>query len=366
MVSGSYADFFERHSQFLPAVLNYLFTTLSASSLARNASKSISQLCSSCRDTLTGEISTFMYQYDLFANSQSADELAKERVICAISYVIQALPSEEEKTSPISVLLGLIQKDVELCLSLAQQAHFDSAKEAALLALRSLTGMGRGLQVPDDIPILLDPERGTSRPISVWEDEKGIIIQTQIVQMIQAVVVAMHEDPEVVDAACCIFKTGFTESSPGAFVFPPHVTAQFLLGRAANSRRVETVVATAATMISSHSTEGAVSIAPQARALLEMVIVLAERFQGKYLFNPQDDANLANRSHLDPQSDPDVAQSIVEFLNRLTSKYIEVLVAYEPKSRMELLFLFTLDCVSVREPLAKKAACSFWVGSKCP
>lgn len=64
---------------------------------------------------------------------------------------------------------------------------------------------------------------------------------------------------------------------------------------------------------------------------------------------------------LDPQRDPDVAQAIVEFMNRLLSKYVEVLVNYEPKTRIELLFLFALDSVAVREPLVKKAACSFWV-----
>lgn len=278
---GSYADFFERHSDFLPAVLNYLFTTLSAPSLARNASKSICQLCSSCRDTLTGELTTFLYQYELFTNSPSADELAKERVICAISYVIQALPTEEEKEQPLAALLSFIQKDVEICLTLATQGQFDLGKDVALLVLRCLTNLGRGLQVPDDIPINLDPDRNGERPLCFWEQERGVIIQTRIVQMIQALVGALHEDPEVVDAACCVFKTGFTETSPGAFVFPPHVTTNFLLERASNSRRVETVIATAATMISSYSTDGAMSIVPQARALLEMAFSLIEKYKGK-------------------------------------------------------------------------------------
>lgn len=63
----------------------------------------------------------------------------------------------------------------------------------------------------------------------------------------------------------------------------------------------------------------------------------------------------------DPQTDPDVAQSIVEFMNRLLPKYMEILFSYEPKSRMELLFMFALNSMSVREPLVKKVACAFWV-----
>ena len=64
---------------------------------------------------------------------------------------------------------------------------------------------------------------------------------------------------------------------------------------------------------------------------------------------------------VDPQTDPDVAQSIVEFINRMLSKYVEVFVNYEPKPRVELLFMFALSSVGVREPLVKKAACTFWV-----
>lgn len=265
-------------------MLNYLFTTLSAPSLARNASKSIAQLCSSCRDTLTGELSTFLYQHEVFTNTPPADDLAKERVVCAISYVIQAVETEEEKERPVTILLGLIQKDVQICLSLVRQGQFDTGKDAALLVLRCLTSMGRGLQVPDDIPIVLEAEDGNSPP-SFWEQEKGVLVQTQIVQMIQTLVVAMHEDPEVVDAACGVLKTGFTETSPGPFVFPPYVTTNFLLARVANSLRVETIVNTAATMISSYSTEGAKSILPHASALLEMVVVLVEKFQGIIVFD---------------------------------------------------------------------------------
>jgi len=215
-------------------------------------------------------------------NSPSADDFAKERVICAISYVIQALPTEEEKEQPILILLRLIQKNVEICLSLVQHGQFDAGKESALSVLHCLANMGRGLQVPDDIPIELDLEENGARPLSFWEQEKGLLIQTQIVQIIQAIVVALKEDSEVVEAACCVFKTGFTESSPGAFVFPPYFTTNFLLERAANcTRRVETIATTAATMISSYSTEGAMSIVPQARALLDMVVTLVETYKGK-------------------------------------------------------------------------------------
>ena len=155
--------------------------------------------------------------------------------------------------------------------------------------------MGRGLQVPDDIPIMLDSDDAQIKPPSFWELEQGVIIQTQILHMIQALVVALHEDPEIVDAACSVLKTGFTEATPGAFVFPPHVITNFLIERASTGTRIETIVGTAAIMMSSHSAEGAASIAHHAQVLLGMVVALIEKYQGR-----SSDPSVFGQSHQNP------------------------------------------------------------------
>lgn len=320
-------------------MLNFLFISISTPTLARNASKSIASLCSSCRTTLTGELSTFLYQYQLFSTTSTADDIAKERVLCAIAYVTQALPSEEVKLEPVKRLLGFVEQDVQECFSLVAQQHED-AKEVALLALRCLLSIGRGLQVPEDIPILLLGE-GPPQPLSFWEIGEGLIVQRRLFEIIETLVINLQEDGEVVDAACAVFRTGFTETTPGPFVFSLQVITRFLLERAKNGVRIETVLSTASTLVSSHSTDGSPNISSEVSQFLAFVVTLVERVQ-------------------DPQSDPEVSQSVVDFMNRMLSRYVDILVHYQPSERVQMLFGFVLNALTVREPLVKKAAATFW------
>jgi hypothetical protein len=61
-----------------------------------------------------------------------------------------------------------------------------------------------------------------------------------------------------------------------------------------------------------------------------------------------------------PQNEPEIAQSVAEFLSRLLRRYISVLVFYQPNDWLERLFVFVLDSLVVRETLVKKAAAGFW------
>lgn len=306
--------------------------------MARNASKSICSLCSSCRSALVGQLSIFLDQYQIFSLTPTADDIAKERVLCAISYIIQALPSEEVKLGPIDRILGFVEKDIKECLAILPE-HPEAAKELGLLALQCLVAIGRGLQAPDDIPILV----GEAEPLppSFWEHGYGLGIQNRILSVVQILVVNLGEDGEIVDAACAVFRTGFSETTPGPFVFPPRVIAEFLLRWANSGIRVETVLSTASTMVSSHSTEGSPNISGEVGQFLEFAVGLAERLEN-------------------PQVDPEVSQGLIEFLNRLFSRYIDVLVWYQPRERIERLLMFVLNALQVRETLAKKAAATFW------
>jgi hypothetical protein len=260
-------------------------------------------------------------------------------VLCAVSYIIQALPSEEEKLGPINRVLGFVEGDVQECLT-ALPEHSEAAKELGLLALQCLVAIGKGLQAPDDIPILLGGERGPS-PLSFWEQGNGLNLQRRIIAIVQILVGCLGEDGEVVDAACAVFRTGFAETTPGPFVFPPRVTAEFLLERAERGVRLETVLSTVSTMVSSNSTEGSPNISVEVGLFLEFTVGLVERLGG-------------------PQVEPEVSQGLIEFLNRLFSRYMGVLVWYQPRERIERLLMFVLNALQVRETLVKKAAASFW------
>jgi len=158
------------------------------------------------------------------------------------------------------------------------------------------------------------------------------------VGLIRTLCAALSGDGEVIDTACAVFRTGFTETLPGLFVFAPTVVTEFLLEYSA---RTETVLATASTLISSHSISGSADISVQVHQLLVRVVEIVTGLG-------------------DPQRDPEIAQSVVEFLGRLLRCYVNVLVFYQPYDRLENLFMFALDSLVVREPLVKKAASGFW------
>jgi hypothetical protein len=306
--------------------------------LARNASKSVAALCSSCRTTLTSELNAFLQQYGVFAANPAADDIAKERVLCAISYVVQALPSDNQKLEPLAKLLGYVETDVHTCFTLIRQQRLEEAKELGVLVLRCLVAIGKGLQAQDDLPIDLNAEEEQLAATSFWIGGEGALLQRKIMGLIRALCAALGGDGEIVDTACAVFRTGFTETLPGLFVFAPTVVTEFLLEYSA---RTETILATASTLISSHSISGSADISMQVHQLLARVVEIATGLG-------------------DPQNDPEIAQSVVEFLGRLLRCYVDVLVLYQPYDRLENLFMFALDSLVVREPLVKKAASSFW------
>lgn len=328
---GAYAPFFERKTHYLPAALNYLFTSLSTPVLAVPSSRSISLLCNSCRSTLTQEIPAFLQQYGNFVHSQSADCPAKERVLTAICYVIQALPTESEKMDPISTLLTYINTSVQACLGNLASNNFEAALEAGLQTFSYLTCMGKGLQAPDDIPIDLSSGPTTN----FYTQPPGSPLQTSILEILNTIVNSFPGNGELVDSACAIFRTGFTETQPGLFCFSPDTITSFLLSQA---WRTETILSTATCFVSSHSITGSVDITPQIQTILQFVHNLITTLET-------------------PQREPEIAQYVIEFLARLFRRYLPVLLSHP---QVQDFFMFTLAALSVREPLVKKSAASFW------
>jgi hypothetical protein len=137
----------------------------------------------------------------------------------------------------------------------------------------------------------------------------------------------------------CSFQTGFTEMTPGLFVFPAEIVTGFLMEYSAQTA---TILATASTLIGSHSIPGSADIHLQVLRLLGFVAELVVRFG-------------------EPQNDPEVALNVVEFLSRLLRRYVGVLVFYQPGDQLEKLFIFSLESLTIKElPLVKKAAAGFW------
>ena len=246
-----YTNFFERHTEHLPAMLNFLFGAIRFPTLANGASKAISAICSSCRKALVGELGPFLQQYSIMVNSPHVESnTAKEHVTGAIAAIIQALPTEAEQVRALSELLQFVEADVRHFLTLMNANNIEEAQAVGLCVLRCLVSMGKGLQFPDDIPVDLDNDVSSN---SIWLREEGLLIQSRIVQCFKSVFEPMRNDGDIVEATCQILRCGFTETNPGPFVFPPHVTGNLVTSSTLNTARLGYILGTAGILLSRSS-----------------------------------------------------------------------------------------------------------------
>lgn len=63
----------------------------------------------------------------------------------------------------------------------------------------------------------------------------------------------------------------------------------------------------------------------------------------------------------EPDSNMELAQSGIDFINRVMSRYPEALLQIQPTTDLEFFFMFALKVLDGKEPLPKGSACDFWV-----
>jgi hypothetical protein len=272
-----YSDYFKRHTQHLPEALSIAFGSVGSQSLAKSASSAIVELCSSSRNILIGQLDAFIQQ--LASMVHTLDGSDKEGIMEGIGSIIQAIDTESAKIAPIEKLLSLVEADVYLCLRiLASDPNPDSiptAVESGLMALRSLKGMAKGLQVPNDQPVDLI---NTKPEFPFWTTGDGSTIQQQILSIISRIWNAFPNESDIVEETCNIFRCGFREEEPGPFVFPPRTVAQFLVQANAQTPQLQFVITTAGLIVKSHKSGD--GIAQVADALLKWVTGLLQILGG--------------------------------------------------------------------------------------
>lgn len=260
-----YGGWFATHTENLPKALNLAFSTLDSPALAKTASQMIVDICGECRTILIPEIGAFLQQFSNMAHS-SLDSHVKEATIQSIASIIQAIPDEQSQMPPLEQLLYFVEADVERCLCLitshpstqaasnAPSANppgvsandYKVATEIGVTAIRCLEGVAKGLQVPHDQPV--DVEKKIS---TFWIDGNGSRVQHRIISMVSRIYDALHNQGDIVEAVCYMFRAGFVERS-GPFVFPPSFVAQFLLKADYLSPRLGLVISLACSLVSSN------------------------------------------------------------------------------------------------------------------
>lgn len=357
-----YSDFFERHSQYLPAALNLLFTAVTDPLLANPSSRTVHTLCSSCRSRLISDVGTFLDQYQTFTGSHVLDSIVEERIVGGIASIIQAIQDEHHRLAAFEKLLSPMKAEAERALSLAAQPsmldlnnplilrgydpsqHVEGADPAievalhlALRSLRCLGSAGRGIQVPTE-SVDLDNVPRYPQPGSTLER-----IQVEIISMLTRLQSTFSNSGELVEACCIVFRSGFCETDLGPFVFPPNIVAEFFLKQTFSTPRIGTIVHMACTFASSLRSGGIMEhIEAVMGQLLPWVFRLLQQL-------PQ------------PDADVELAHNAIEFTGGVVyEKYVHILMAVQPTSLLEFFFLFTLNIMESKEPLAKAASSTFW------
>ncbi|KAI9244489.1 armadillo-type protein [Phascolomyces articulosus] len=136
LLMGSLAEWLKLHPEFLPPVMNYIVPCLSVPRLSMSAASAFSDICDTCRESLTDELESLMHSNIM------------QKVVESVADVIQVL-SPERAIAPLMALAGDILQGVGKALNAIEDASIDS-REIILAQLQYLSACCRGIQSPND------------------------------------------------------------------------------------------------------------------------------------------------------------------------------------------------------------------------
>ncbi|CAK3942992.1 ARM repeat-containing [Lecanosticta acicola] len=340
---GKYGGYIERHAEFLPDTLRFLFASLETQGFHLSASKSIDSLCSACRGSLTGELDGFITQYKQFSQSETSEPYTNQRVIGGIAAIVQAVAPESAKAQPLSALLDIVDTMVDVAKQYVAQSNHDLAHDHGVSAIDCLVRMGKSLQIPDDVPVVvLDDDEKPKDQSSFWLSETGQGIQHRILGICNTVLQSFPASGEVVDSVCGVFKSGFAETEPGPFVFPPDFCVIFLEQCTVATPRVEAVLSMVMKLLVQHSRQSS----PRIDALAGRIYRKTATFIQALGQSSQD---------------PAIAQCCIDVFYRMIPRYSNILVDVGSSGELVQPILdFTLRAIEGPDLFPKRAAAEFW------
>lgn len=345
-----YSSFIKKTPHFLPPVLTFLFTILASTpadrvKLADASAKSLEQLCSSCRKSLTPHLDELLQQCPQALSGPSANSYQKEKIMAALASIIQALPSEEAKAAPLISLIQVIENDLNTAIATLNKGNVEDSEVLGTSALQCLASIGKGIQAltNDVIDVDSDDEEGNDDLAATgnfWTSQAGLEIQNRIVQCIN-IVEYLHNPGDAMDAACAILRAGLKETKPGPFVFPPSATVAFISKAQISTPRIEAIIGTACSFVSNCSRKTAPHMFDEMSAVYQRVALVMQQLG-------------------DPANDPQLAQLCIDFMQRLLVSYIDVLLS-PSDDEIAAALQFVINCMVGNAPMLKRNACNFFV-----
>ncbi|KAG9944153.1 ARM repeat-containing protein, partial [Aureobasidium melanogenum] len=344
-----YSSFIKKTPHFLPPVLTFLFTILASTpadrvKLADASAKSLEQLCSSCRKSLTPHLDELLQQCPQALSGPSANSYQKEKIMAALASIIQALPSEEAKAAPLISLIQVIENDLNTAIATLNKGNVEDSEVLGTSALQCLASIGKGIQAltNDVIDVDSDDEEGNDDLAATgnfWTSQAGLEIQNRIVQCIN-IVEYLHNPGDAMDAACAILRAGLKETKPGPFVFPPSATVAFISKAQISTPRIEAIIGTACSFVSNCSRKTAPHMFDEMSAVYQRVALVMQQLG-------------------DPANDPQLAQLCIDFMQRLLVSYIDVLLS-PSDDEIAAALQFVINCMVGNAPMLKRNACNFF------
>ncbi|EME81868.1 uncharacterized protein MYCFIDRAFT_138085 [Pseudocercospora fijiensis CIRAD86] len=340
---GAYGQYIERHAEFLPDTLRFLFASLENQGLYLSAAKSIASLCSTCRSSLTGELDGFLAQYNRFAQSETSEPYTNEKVIGAIAAIIQAVTPDQAKAGPLSSLLDIVDGMIASARQFGQQSNPEMANVFGTSAIECLAAIGKNLQSEDDTPIdLYEDQIKPKDQESFWLSQDGLAIQNRILASCQNVRQLLPSSSEVVEGICKVLRSGYAETEPGPFVFPPSYTVAFLKTCSIHTPNVETVLSMTGTLVLQYSRKDQPQVDDVVADIYQHVVTFVQALQ-------------------DPTKDPGVAQGCIDVFNRMNPRYTHIFLdASGTGESTQLVLNFALKALDGQDLMPKRAACDFW------
>ncbi|KAK4217330.1 armadillo-type protein [Rhypophila decipiens] len=394
-----YKEYFVRNPHHLFEALSLLFQSVNDPVLGSHSARAFSSLCQSNGPKVAGQVDTLVEEYRLLRENRQLplDPLAEERVILGITCIIQACPKGEDRRLEVFWrLYSLLDEDFVRAIKLKEDpalldlddANYqrgvvvegipgphsnwmvrfnhqlqqykqtaaaqgvgipsgEIALQIATRSLRCLSNMARGMQ--DSAEVNLEAEGGRDR----LPEDRLKLLQTTIISRMAQLRRTFPRSSEIADCVYNVYRAGFIESEPGPFVFPPEsVVDFFVVQRAENSNRagdpnimttpkLGTLLSTACTFVGSlHGTPDSV-VRPQLARLLPWVISLLQEMG-------------------EPESDTEVAQNGICFVQRVMTKYPDLPFMAKPEGILEFFLGFAIKVLGGKEPLPKGAAADFW------
>ena len=220
-------SYLQRNPQYLIGSLDFLFRSLQIRAHSNHAAKAIFNLCDSQRSFLVQALPQFL---QTLTTLEGIPLLSRSKVLCAVSALVQALPSEEDKVQPLQKMLQLIQ-NLETRNADVDPTLEDETCNPLFGRLSMLGAMAKGSISPAETPIDLEASNNDPAATTFWTNGPGQETQQLIIQMLAEPWTHLlePEQSDLVTAACEFLRAGFKESHPTPFRFSSQTSTTLLI-----------------------------------------------------------------------------------------------------------------------------------------